>query len=222
MRKTGRAVKAKKPYPAFGKQADVAATYSADEALQRLKDGNARFVDGRARFPTVQKEVLAELAKDQQPYATILGCSDSRVPPELVFDAGFGELFVIRVAGNVLGPSILGTLQYAGVHLHTPLFVVLGHAGCGAVKAAISSKFHDEQYHSRIAVLLENIGPALAGLDRSMPAAAFLSAAVEANVRYTVRQLLESPEGRARVAEGRIRLVGAVYELTSGVVRFIE
>jgi carbonic anhydrase len=200
----------------------VATTYSADEALQRLKDGNTRFVGGRARFPTVQKEVLAELAKDQDPYATILGCSDSRVPPELVFDAGFGELFVIRVAGNVLGPSILGTLQYAGVHLHTPLFVVLGHAGCGAVKAAIGAKFNDEEYHSRIAVLLENIGPALDGLDRSMPAAALLSAAVEANVRFTVRQLLESPEGKARATEGKVRLVGAVYELTSGAVRFLE
>ena len=188
----------------------------------RLKDGNARFVAGDARFPTVQKEVLAELAKDQHPYATVLGCSDSRVPPELVFDAGFGELFVIRVAGNVLGPSILGTLQYAGVHLHTPLFIVLGHGGCGAVKAAIGAKFHDAQHRSRIAVLLEDIVPALDGLDPSMPAAALLSAAVEANVRNTVRQLLESPEGKARAAEGKVRLVGAVYELTSGVVRFLE
>ena len=99
---------------------------TADEALTRLKAGNARFVSGHARFPTVQKEVLAELAKGQEPYATILGCSDSRVPPELVFDAGFGELFVVRVAGNVLGPSILGMLQYAGTHLHMPLFVVMG------------------------------------------------------------------------------------------------
>ena len=116
--------------------------YTAEEALSRLKEGNARFVSGQARFPTMQKEVLADLAKGQQPYATVLGCSDSRVPPELVFDAGFGELFVIRVAGNVLGPSIVGTLQYAGAHLHTPLFIVLGHEGCGAVKAAIASKFH--------------------------------------------------------------------------------
>ena len=108
------------------------------------------------------------------------------------------------------------------MHLQTRLFVVLGHAGCGAVKAAIGGKFHDVQYHSRIAVLLENIGPALDGLDRSMPAAALLSAAVEANVRCTVRQLLESPEGKARAAEGRVRLVGAVYDLASGVVRFLE
>src|SRR4026208_2401337 len=93
---------------------------TADEALARLRAGNERFVRGRARFPPSQKEILADLARGQQPYATVLGCSDSRVPPELVFDAGFGELFIIRVAGNVLGPLILGTLQYAASHLHTP------------------------------------------------------------------------------------------------------
>ena len=121
--------------------ADNQPTYTAEEALHRLKEANARFVSGRARFLTVQNEVLAELAKGQQPYATVLGCSDSRVPPELVFDAGFGELFVIRVAGNVLGTAIEGTLQYAARHLHTPLFVVFGHEGCGAVKAAIAESF---------------------------------------------------------------------------------
>ncbi len=142
---------------------------TAEEALRRLKEGNARFVSGRARFPTVQREVLKELAKGQQPYATILGCSDSRVPPELVFDAGFGELFIVRVAGNVLGPSILGTLQYAGTHLRTPLFVVMGHEGCGAVKAAIETRFSGAAHKSRIALLLENILPALEGLDGTQP-----------------------------------------------------
>ena len=102
--------------------------------------GNERFVRGEARFPTVQKEVLAELAKGQHPYATIIGCSDSRVPPELIFDAGFGELFIVRIAGNIISPEIMGTLQYAAVHLHTPLFVVLGHEGCGAVQAAVAAK----------------------------------------------------------------------------------
>src|SRR5213595_3571449 len=129
---------------------------SATEAFERLKAGNERFSAGQGKFPTVQKDILAELAKGQQPYATILGCSDSRVPPELVFDAGFGELFVVRVAGNVLGPSILGTLQYAGTHLHTPLFVVLGHEGCGAVKAAIASKFQGASQKRHIALLLES------------------------------------------------------------------
>src|SRR6516164_3414105 len=112
---------------------------SADEALLRLKAGNERFVAGHGRFPTVQKEILADLAKGQHPYAAILSCSDSRVPPELVFDAGFGELFIIRVAGNVMSPEVAGSLQYAGSHLQTPLFIVLGHTKCGAVAAAIDT-----------------------------------------------------------------------------------
>src|SRR6186713_2118805 len=113
---------------------------TAEEALERLKEGNARFMRGEARFPTVQKEILADLALGQHPYATILGCSDSRVPPELVFDAGFGELFIIRVAGNVMAPEVAGSLQYAGHHLQTPLFIVMGHRGCGAVGAALEAK----------------------------------------------------------------------------------
>ena len=196
--------------------------YTAEEALSRLRDGNARFISGRARFPTVQKEVLAELAKGQQPYATILGCSDSRVPPELVFDAGFGELFVVRVAGNVLGPSILGTLQYAGTHLRTPLFVVMGHEGCGAVEAAIAWKFQGVAQRSRIEVLLQSILPALDHLDGTQSPEALLRSAVEANVRHTVRELLETPEAKARLALGEMKLVGAVYDLPSGLVRFLE
>jgi carbonic anhydrase len=195
---------------------------SADEALARLKEGNARFVAGQARFPTVQKEVLADLAKGQQPYATILGCSDSRVPPELVFDAGFGELFIVRVAGNVLGPSILGTLQYAAAHLQTPLFVVLGHEGCGAVQAALATKFEGATQKSRIATLLENILPALEGLDGTQPAEALVRSAVEANVRHTIRVLLDTPEAKARAPLTEIKLVGAVYELASGRVRFLD
>jgi len=196
--------------------------HTAEEALARLKEGNARFVRGQARFPTVHKEVLAELAKGQRPYATILGCSDSRVPPELVFDAAFGELFIIRVAGNVLGESINGTLQYAGTHLHTPLFVVLGHEGCGAVEAALAEKFRGARHRSRIALLLENIVPALDELDPSLPPAALLSAAVEANVRRTIREVLESPEGKARMAQGGVKVIGAVYDLVTGCVRFLE
>jgi carbonic anhydrase len=195
--------------------------YSADEALARLAAGNRRFVRGEARFPTVQKEVLADLAKGQQPYATILGCSDSRVPPELVFDAGFGELFIVRVAGNVISAEVMGTLQYARVHLHTPLFVVLGHEGCGAVDAALADGKHGGRQPKRIAQLLDNIQPGLAELDRGLPRPALLQAAVEANVRWSMRQLLETQEGQERRREGRIRLVGAIYELETGRVRLL-
>jgi carbonic anhydrase len=195
---------------------------TADEALNRLREGNARFATGRAQFPTMQADVLAALSKAQQPYATILGCSDSRVPPELLFDAGIGDLFVIRVAGNVLGPLITGTLQYAGTHLHTPLFVVLGHEGCGAVQAAIAEKFHGTHYRSGIASLLKSIGPALNDLDQTLSPAELLSAAVEANVRWTIRGINESPERKVRTVRDDVKLVGAIYDLVTGRVRFLE
>src|SRR6186713_2073334 len=154
---------------------------TAEEALERLKEGNARFMRGEARFPTVQKEILADLALGQHPYATALSCSDSRVPPELIFDAGFGELFIIRVAGNVMSPEVAASLQYAGRHLHTPVFVVLGHTKCGAVGEA-----------------------------------------VEANVRWTMRQIFETPEVQERQIEGVMKLVGAIYEIETGRVRFLD
>jgi carbonic anhydrase len=199
-----------------------AGTYTADEALARLAAGNERFLSGKARFPTVQKEILADLARGQHPYATILGCSDSRVPPELLFDAGFGELFIIRVAGNVISPEIMGTLQYAGVHLRTPLFVVLGHEGCGAVEAALATKLDGANHPARIALLLDNILPGLGDVPADLAATERLHAAVEANVRWSIRQLRETPEGKARMAEGSMKLVGAIYELETGRVRFLD
>jgi carbonic anhydrase len=195
---------------------------TAEEALARLREGNERFIRGEARFPTIQKEILADLAKGQQPYATILGCSDSRVPPELVFDAGFGELFIVRVAGNVISAEVLGTLQYAAVHLRTPLFVVLGHEGCGAVKAALGATFQGARDRSRIERLLENITPGLAGINPDAGPEDMLKAGVEANVRWSMRQLLETPEAKQRQQEGVLKLVGAVYELTTGRVRFLD
>jgi carbonic anhydrase len=194
--------------------------YTPDEALARLVAGNERFVRGEARFPTVQKELLAALAKGQHPYATILGCSDSRVPPELVFDAGFGELFIVRVAGNVVSPEVMGTLQYAGMHLRTPLFVVLGHEGCGAVNAALAAR-RGAQEPARIALLLDTIVPGLQDLPPALDPDAEMRAAVEANVRWSMHQLLETPEAKARLPEGTMKLVGGVYELETGRVRFL-
>jgi carbonic anhydrase len=195
---------------------------TAKEALARLIAGNQRFVRGRARFPTVRKELLAELAKSQHPYATILGCSDSRVPTELVFDAGFGELFIVRVAGNVVSPEVMGTLQYAGVHLRTPLFVVLGHLGCGAVSAALAAKLEGRKQRARIELLLKNILPGLKDLDSRLAPLELLDAAVEANVRWSMHQILSTREGRARVKEGVMQLVGGIYELKTGRVRFLK
>lgn len=194
---------------------------SADEALARLIAGNERFLAGEAKFPTVCKETLADLARGQQPFSTILGCSDSRVPPELIFDANFGELFIVRVAGNVVSSEVMGSLQYAGAHLHTPLFLVLGHEGCGAVKAAVQSKLHDVQHHSRIQLLVDSIVPGLPDLG-SVPEDEQLEQAVEANIRWSMHQLAQTPEGKSALEEGRAKMVGAVYEIATGRVRFLN
>ncbi len=194
---------------------------SAGEALRRLIEGNQRFLRGEARSSAFRRETLTDLAKAQRPYATVLGCSDSRVPPEWIFDTGLGELFVIRVAGNVFSPEIAGTLQYAGAHLETPLFVILGHEGCGAITAALATKLEGAQFRSRLQLLLANIVPGLPDLDPTLSPEEQASRAVESNVRWTIRQILDSPEGQARMAEGRTQIVGAVYEIETGRVRIL-
>jgi carbonic anhydrase len=144
------------------------------------------------------------------------------VPPELIFDAVLGELFVVRVAGNVLSPEVAGSLQYAGAHLQTPLFVVFGHEGCGAVQAALQGRLLGVQHRSRIQILIDGIVPAIEGVDASLPPQQQLAWAVEANVRWQMRVIRDSPEGRARAAAGDFRLVGAIYDLGSGRVRWLE
>jgi carbonic anhydrase len=193
---------------------------AAEQGLQKLIAGNQRFMRGQAKFPTVCKETLADLAREQKPFATILGCSDSRVPPELIFDANFGELFIVRVAGNVISPEVMGSLQYAGAHLLTPLFVVLGHAGCGAVKAALEYKLNGVQLRSRIQILVNNILPGLPEFDAQSSQEERLASAIEANVRWSMHQLLETPEGQNGLKMG-VKLVGAVYDITTGQVRFL-
>ena len=195
---------------------------SADEALQSLVSGNERFRTGTTRSSKLTPAELAKLAYGQQPFATILGCSDSRVVPELIFDADLGELFVVRVAGNVLSPEGEGSLQYAGSHLHTPLFVVMGHEGCGAVSAALATRDHGAQPKSRIQVLVNSILPSLPDLDPDSSPEARLSKAIETNVRFTVRKIHESPEGQVRHAEGRMKVVGAIYDIGTGLVRFLN
>ena len=193
---------------------------AAEQGLQRLIAGNQRFMQGRANFPTVCKETLADLAREQKPFATILGCSDSRVPPELIFDANFGELFIVRVAGNVVSPEVMGSLQYAGAHLRTPLFVILGHAGCGAVKAALEHKLKGIEHRSRIQILVNNILPGLPEFAAELSEGEKLAGAIEANVRWSMHQILETPEGQNAIKTGA-KLVGAVYDIATGQVWFL-
>ena len=192
------------------------------EALQRLQDGNARFVNGASTRRVIERDWLADLSEGQHPFATILGCSDSRVPPEIVFDQGLGDLFIVRVAGNVVGTEILGSLGYALVHLHTPLFVVLGHERCGAVQAALQTKFHGVKEQRKIGELIDVIVPALEGIDPAAPAEQQWYNAVEANVCWAVRQLAATPAGRDALKEGRAQIIGAVYEMATGWVRFLD
>jgi len=193
---------------------------NADDALARLLSGNERFVSGRAQ--PAPSGPATELVAGQRPFATVLGCSDSRVPPELLFDVGFGDLFVIRVAGNVILPAVMGSIQYAAVHLHTPLFMVLGHEGCGAVAATLAALHEGAREKSHIQILLESIKPGLEALPADAPPDELRRQGVEANVRWAIHQLLDTPEGRERMAEGHFKVVGAVYELATGRVRLLD
>jgi carbonic anhydrase len=191
-------------------------------ALDRLLAGNARFVAGETLRTPPNRRALLELVDGQRPFATVLGCSDSRVPLELLFDQGFGDLFIVRVAGNIVSSSVLGSLQYAAAHLRTPLFLVLGHEGCGAVQAALAMKFRGVKVRARIAVLLRTMLHGLKAIDARLPRDAQLRAGVEANVRWSMRQLAAMPEGRRGLREGTVMLAGAVYELHTGRVRLLD
>jgi len=200
---------------------DEAFPKDAEEARRRLIAGNKRFVAGESVHPHASKEWRKRLTTGQKPFAAILGCSDSRVPPELIFDQGFGDLFDIRVAGNVIAPDVLGSLQYADVHLHISLLIVLGHESCGAVAAALAAKFQGAKEPERITALVRMIEPGLKGIDPKLPAPAQLNTAVEANVRWSMAQLGELPDVKKSVKEKRFEMVGAVYQLETGAVRFM-
>lgn len=194
----------------------------ADAALKRLKAGNARFAEGKTRHVHASADWRKHLIGGQKPFAAILGCSDSRVPTELVFDQGFGDLFVVRVAGNVVADDVVGSIAYAALHLHTPLFVVLGHAGCGAVTAALDEKLKNAKEPGPIEALLKLIEPGLKDLDVKLAQPALLKAAVEANVRWSLRQLTEMPVARKAVEQHKCGFVGGVYDLQTGKVRFLR
>ncbi len=193
-----------------------------NDAIKRLAAGNQRFVRGKVRRVVPTHEMLAELEKGQHPFATILGCSDSRVPIEFIFDQGLGDLFVIRLAGNVVDFDVEGSLEYAVEHLHTKLVVVLGHEGCGAVTAALSAQKEQQKELPGIRYLLQNILPAIQGIDPKLPPEQRLKKAVEANVRQSVREILSFPGHSEMYKDGLFKAVGAVYEMHTGRVRFLD
>lgn len=194
---------------------------TAEQGLERLREGNRRFVAGKVHHGHEGRTWRAALVADQHPFAIVLGCSDSRVPVELLFDQGFGDLFVIRVAGNVIATDVAGSIAYAVAHLHTRLLVVLGHEGCGAVTAALQTDPAVVE-PPNVKALVQLIRPGLRDLAPDLEGAARLKAAVEANVRWSMSQLAAIPAGRRILDSGQLTMVGAVYELASGNVRYLE
>lgn len=189
---------------------------SGEEALQTLMAGNMRYVGTKLTHPNQSAERRAEVAQGQHPFAVILGCSDSRVPPELIFDQGLGDLFVIRVAGNSANDVVLGSIEYAAEHLGVRLVMVLGHERCGAVEAAVKAG----EVAGHIASVVEAIVPAVERI-KGRPGDP-VDHAVRANVELVVTQLKSSaPVLAALVQAGRLKIVGARYDLESGWVDLI-
>jgi carbonic anhydrase len=193
------------------------------EALRVLLEGNKRFAAGQLKHPRRQPEDFRRLAEEQHPIAVVVGCSDARVPPEVLFDQGVGDLFVIRVAGNVIrgsGPVVSGSVEYAVAELHVPLVVVLGHSGCGAVKAALKYKDPDELPFS-LGELIDSIQPAVE--DARAEQGDLLENAIRANVRRGIHRLKTRAAfvGDA-IQQGRLQVVGATYDLRDGRVTLLD
>lgn len=195
---------------------------SPEEALRQLKTGNARFFGGLARRPELSAAERRAQILGQTPFAVILACSDSRVPTEIVFDQGLGTLFITRVAGNIVESGTTGSIEYAVNHLKTHIVVVLGHEGCGAVKAALLPAAARARETPSIQALLNEIVPSVSKIPKLRDEKAKMREAVVANVRQQVANIKKQPAIQAAIASGKISVVGAFYEITSGAVDFFE
>lgn len=187
-----------------------------DEALKLLVEGNKRFADDKTTDPNQSTDRRTELAKGQHPFATILSCVDSRVPPEIVFDRGLGDLFVIRTAGQVVDKAVLGSIEFGAAELNIPLIVVMGHEKCGAVKATIETLEKGAKAPGSIEYLVEGIAPAVKAVKNKK--GDMLDNAVEANVDNSVALLKKSKILAGLLKSGKIKIVGARYDLDTGVV----
>jgi carbonic anhydrase len=201
---------------------------SAQEALTRLRDGNRRFAaNASTTSPLLTPSQRLALANGQEPFAIVLGCSDSRVPAELVFDQGFGDLFVIRVAGNIVAPSQVGSVEFAAARFRTRLVVVMGHSQCGAVTAAVEEALGRATNESRnLRSIVDRVRPSVETVVSARGADsvdALISHAVRANVRASVDHLRHGSQLlEALIQRDGLRVVGAEYSLESGVVTFFD
>ncbi len=193
---------------------------SAEQAYQLLREGNARFLAGKSERPNLTAKRIEETAgQGQHPFATILSCSDSRVPVEHVFDRGIGDLFVIRVAGNVIDIDEAGTTEYGAGHLMTPLVVVMGHTQCGAVTAVVKGA----QVTGNIPKLVEHIIPAVERAKaKGGTGDALILDAIKENVHQSIQTLLASSQELYHLREsGRMKIIGALYHIENGKVEWL-
>ncbi len=200
--------------PAHSEQSAVAPA----EAISKLKEGNGRYTSGNLQHPGQTAERRTELAKTQHPFATVVSCSDSRVPPEIVFDQGLGDLFIVRVAGNVINDEGLGSIEYSVDHLGTRLILVLGYQSCGAVKAARETIAAKGKAPGHIESLVAAIKPAVGATAKDD-----LETTVKANVKNVVQALRSStPILKPKVDSGDVQVIGGYYSLDTGAVTFLD
>lgn len=192
------------------------ADLTPDQALEALLEGNQRFIERRRQNPNQDMGRLQEVAKGQNPFASILGCADSRVPAEIVFDQGLGDLFVCRIAGNIAIPEEIGSLEFGSLVLGTKVIMVLGHERCGAVEATIKGA----QVPGQIATLLDAIKPAV-GRAEGQPGDQ-LENTCKANILMQVENLKSSPVISQLIEEGKLKVVGGYYDLDSGEVSLVS
>ena len=191
----------------------------ADSAT-KLIDGNKRFMSGELAKKDIGEGRRQELTKGQHPFATVLSCSDSRVAPEIIFDQGLGDIFVVRVAGNVVEPTTLGSIEYGVEHLHTPLVIILGHESCGAVKATLEAKGKPE---GNIGAILKKIMPAVNTARKAKKnESETLNIAVQENVKNTYKDIMKSKIVSELVHDGKLKIIGAEYYLGTGKFEVID
>jgi len=201
---------------------------SARQALERLREGNLRFIsDVRPSEPFLNQSRRLELIDNQEPFAIILGCSDSRVPAEIVFDQGLGDLFVIRVAGNIVAPSQVGSVEFAAARFGTRLVVVLGHSRCGAILATLEELRRPTESQSRnLRSIVDRVRPSVEGLlatDLRQHLDVLVKEAVRLNIRASAEQLRHgSPELEQLIRDDDLLVVGAEYSLETGAVEFFD
>ncbi|MES2122292.1 MAG: carbonic anhydrase [Chlamydiota bacterium] len=198
---------------------------NSGDALNQLINGNGRYVSGNSLHPSLLNESKNYTAESQDPFAVIVGCSDSRVPPEIIFDQGIGDLFVVRVAGNVIGPIEMDSVEFAVAKLHTPIVIVMGHQNCSAVKATLVGKENVPELdciYPLIETAFENCAKKAQASAKNAPADKIpLDKAIKCNVVQGVETLKKSPTIAPLIAEKKVQIVGAYYEIATGKISII-